>query len=150
MVFFSRRRRHTRCALVTGVQSWALPIYRPAPPPATHRIIAVGGRVGEWAGAALDSGALRPVDQPRREPKPDQRHRRTRDQIAQIMAAADARRDAHQRDDKLMNIQDEPAKAERAAKLAAQKLKQNPEPHAKTPTEEGHARPRPPQGNKGG
>src|SRR3546814_715966 len=26
-VFFSRRRRHTRCALVTGVQTCALPIY---------------------------------------------------------------------------------------------------------------------------
>src|SRR3546814_2968558 len=27
--FFSSRRRHTRCALVTGVQTCALPIYRP-------------------------------------------------------------------------------------------------------------------------
>src|SRR3546814_12753789 len=26
-VFFSSRRRHTRCALVTGVQTWALPIF---------------------------------------------------------------------------------------------------------------------------
>src|SRR3546814_8088418 len=26
-VFLSSRRRHTRCALVTGVQTWALPIY---------------------------------------------------------------------------------------------------------------------------
>src|SRR3546814_8647784 len=26
--FFSSRRRHTRCALVTGVQTWALPISR--------------------------------------------------------------------------------------------------------------------------
>src|SRR3546814_2910674 len=26
-VFFSRRRRHTRCALVTGVQTCALPIW---------------------------------------------------------------------------------------------------------------------------
>src|SRR3546814_19530524 len=31
--FFSSRRRHTRCALVTGVQTCALPIY-PAPRPA--------------------------------------------------------------------------------------------------------------------
>src|SRR3546814_5471771 len=31
--FFSSRRRHTRCALVTGVQTWALPIY----PPRQHR-----------------------------------------------------------------------------------------------------------------
>src|SRR3546814_9935078 len=28
--FFSSRRRHTRCALVTGVQTCALPIYRRA------------------------------------------------------------------------------------------------------------------------
>src|SRR3546814_1931729 len=27
-LFFSSRRRHTRCALVTGVQTCALPIYR--------------------------------------------------------------------------------------------------------------------------
>src|SRR3546814_14638751 len=29
MFFFSSRRRHTRCALVTGVQTCALPIYPP-------------------------------------------------------------------------------------------------------------------------
>src|SRR3546814_15187838 len=29
MFFFSSRRRHTRCALVTGVQTCALPIYLP-------------------------------------------------------------------------------------------------------------------------
>src|SRR3546814_20722203 len=29
-LFFSSRRRHTRCALVTGVQTCALPIYRRA------------------------------------------------------------------------------------------------------------------------
>src|SRR3546814_4728576 len=28
LCFFSSRRRHTRCALVTGVQTCALPIYR--------------------------------------------------------------------------------------------------------------------------
>src|SRR3546814_5701707 len=27
LFFFSSRRRHTRCALVTGVQKWALPIW---------------------------------------------------------------------------------------------------------------------------
>src|SRR3546814_2982131 len=31
--FFSSRRRHTRCALVTGVQTCALPIYRSPPIP---------------------------------------------------------------------------------------------------------------------
>src|SRR3546814_10753604 len=30
--FFSSRRRHTRCALVTGVQTCALPIWRPIRP----------------------------------------------------------------------------------------------------------------------
>src|SRR3546814_3878254 len=30
--FFSSRRRHTRCALVTGVQTCALPIWRTAAP----------------------------------------------------------------------------------------------------------------------
>src|SRR3546814_8390596 len=34
--FFSSRRRHTRCALVTGVQTCALPIY-PRRPPARRR-----------------------------------------------------------------------------------------------------------------
>src|SRR3546814_8066429 len=29
LFFFSSRRRHTRCALVTGVQTCALPIYLP-------------------------------------------------------------------------------------------------------------------------
>src|SRR3546814_6427455 len=32
--FFSSRRRHTRCALVTGVQTCALPIFSAAPVPA--------------------------------------------------------------------------------------------------------------------
>src|SRR3546814_9327642 len=32
--FFSSRRRHTRCALVTGVQTCALPIYAALQPPA--------------------------------------------------------------------------------------------------------------------
>src|SRR3546814_6302310 len=31
--FFSSRRRHTRCALVTGVQTCALPIYHAPPQP---------------------------------------------------------------------------------------------------------------------
>src|SRR3546814_9987431 len=52
-VFFSSRRRHTRCALVTGVQTWALPIY-----PGEH--------VGRGAIARQDRRALagrhRPAD----------------------------------------------------------------------------------------
>src|SRR3546814_13110335 len=35
--FFSSRRRHTRCALVTGVQTCALPICEPAPEDANPR-----------------------------------------------------------------------------------------------------------------
>src|SRR3546814_9588628 len=35
--FFSSRRRHTRCALVTGVQTCALPIYTPIPAFAPYR-----------------------------------------------------------------------------------------------------------------
>src|SRR3546814_4929638 len=31
LFFFSSRRRHTRCALLTGVQTFALPIYSPVP-----------------------------------------------------------------------------------------------------------------------
>src|SRR3546814_3595496 len=39
--FFSSRRRHTRCALVTGVQTCALPICcRPLPPPISTLITA--------------------------------------------------------------------------------------------------------------
>src|SRR3546814_4845087 len=34
IVFFSSRRRHTRCALVTGVQTCALPIWLPKDGPA--------------------------------------------------------------------------------------------------------------------
>src|SRR3546814_4140054 len=37
MFFFSSRRRHTRCALVTGVQTCALPIYLRALPEVLER-----------------------------------------------------------------------------------------------------------------
>src|SRR3546814_1737239 len=59
LFFFSSRRRHTRCALVTGVQTCALPIYparvlpafrprpRRAPPPCAD----------EGSGEALRRGA---------------------------------------------------------------------------------------------
>src|SRR3546814_2752036 len=50
--FFSSRRRHTRCALVTGVQTCALPIYRL--PPAARSI-----RYGCAVGVRLQS-----VDRP--------------------------------------------------------------------------------------
>src|SRR3546814_9124930 len=41
MFFFSSRRRHTRCALVTGVQTCALPIFEEA---------------GDWRKACGDTG----------------------------------------------------------------------------------------------
>src|SRR3546814_10765677 len=43
--FFSSRRRHTRCALVTGVQTCALPIYTAA---FTH----MGAEGANWTGQA--------------------------------------------------------------------------------------------------
>src|SRR3546814_10055630 len=45
--FFSSRRRHTRCALVTGVQTCALPIFGGAD------LAAVGIRAGSCIGAPL-------------------------------------------------------------------------------------------------
>src|SRR3546814_5025428 len=45
--FFSSRRRHTRCALVTGVQTCALPISWPGPPLAPIWILAL------WVGFIL-------------------------------------------------------------------------------------------------
>src|SRR3546814_2554515 len=47
--FFSSRRRHTRCALVTGVQTCALPIYRPDAP-VTQRDYLVDGELMNWDG----------------------------------------------------------------------------------------------------
>src|SRR3546814_4190417 len=42
LFFFSSRRRHTRCALVTGVQTCALPIFRklPFPPEQLYALVA--------------------------------------------------------------------------------------------------------------
>src|SRR3546814_19461120 len=43
VVFFSSRRRHTRCALVTGVQTCALPICLPArDAPRLVHLVAIG------------------------------------------------------------------------------------------------------------
>src|SRR3546814_3260818 len=53
MFFFSSRRRHTRCALVTGVQTCALPIY-----PAASLIVATDKKAGlylyDMKGAVVD------------------------------------------------------------------------------------------------
>src|SRR3546814_15171613 len=43
--FFSSRRRHTRCALVTGVQTCALPIYRMVRDHGRHVFFVVDGRL---------------------------------------------------------------------------------------------------------
>src|SRR3546814_6762817 len=42
MFFFSSRRRHTRCALVTGVQTCALPILREINPDARFYVAFIG------------------------------------------------------------------------------------------------------------
>src|SRR3546814_8770468 len=58
--FFSSRRRHTRCALVTGVQTCALPIYEAA----TVRLNApceVNGEIG--AIATIGNAIARPDPQ---------------------------------------------------------------------------------------
>src|SRR3546814_2970801 len=48
--FFSSRRRHTRCALVTGVQTCALPIYRPRFGIAAELRVDVGKGIAEQTG----------------------------------------------------------------------------------------------------
>src|SRR3546814_1861576 len=54
MFFLSSRRRHTICALVTGVQTCALPIF--------HDLLRRRARPGRRLGVALDAiGALRGV-----------------------------------------------------------------------------------------
>src|SRR3546814_4968258 len=50
LFFFSSRRRHTRCALVTGVQTCALPIYG-----ADYRTVTAKGYV---PALVLDDGAV--------------------------------------------------------------------------------------------
>src|SRR3546814_10729938 len=54
-VFFSSRRRNMRCALVTGVQTCALPISRRMAGPLDDRILD-GGPREEPIGIGLDTG----------------------------------------------------------------------------------------------
>src|SRR3546814_20626264 len=62
LFFFSSRRRHTRCALVTGVQTCALPIYWPV-------------LVLQCPGSARTPLLLRPHRPQRWETRPCRRHR---------------------------------------------------------------------------
>src|SRR3546814_17336333 len=76
MCFFSSRRRHTRCALVTGVQTCALPISNRAAPagdPATFRVH-IGGddctqpysasifNISEMSFGSLSANAIRELN----------------------------------------------------------------------------------------
>src|SRR3546814_7423121 len=54
--FFSSRRRHTRCALVTGVQTCALPIYLAQRGIAAIEPVVMGGGQRDRAGAAVRHG----------------------------------------------------------------------------------------------
>src|SRR3546814_5419573 len=73
MFFFSSRRRHTSCALVTGVQTCALPIFARAHLPVLGRSIRVEhwdnairqGRVAGQAMAGVEDAAA--TDLPRTE-----------------------------------------------------------------------------------
>src|SRR3546814_1817908 len=51
--FFSSRRRHTRCALVTGVQTCALPIFISNGDIADHLLV-----FGKWSGIDDPKGAI--------------------------------------------------------------------------------------------
>src|SRR3546814_3824473 len=66
--FFSSRRRHTRCALVTGVQTCALPILDLAPRQAllhaAGRHEAVGAAASRGAPAGAGQGDIAALEQP--------------------------------------------------------------------------------------
>src|SRR3546814_17977912 len=57
--FFSSRRRHTRCALVTGVQTCALPILPPPAPPVPGRGWTMSLRRRAQGNACTPSTAVR-------------------------------------------------------------------------------------------
>src|SRR3546814_20759892 len=56
--FFSSRRRHTRCALVTGVQTCALPILPPRPSPAAASALRVPDRYANAARASTPARSM--------------------------------------------------------------------------------------------
>src|SRR3546814_7682568 len=60
LFFFSSRIRHTRCALVTGVQTCALPIcegHGDRPPRAQGRVSRMAALVFDFTGGTLPEGA---------------------------------------------------------------------------------------------
>src|SRR3546814_10394989 len=80
--FFSSRRRHTRCALVTGVQTCALPISCPVSAttsfaarstPRASRIVASAGRSTARSGRSKERGMSRRRAALQREVLPDAR-----------------------------------------------------------------------------
>src|SRR3546814_12126719 len=64
LCFFSSRRRHTRCALVTGVQTCALPISSVAPKAFSMKrtILVVASAGGHWHQACQITEALPAAD----------------------------------------------------------------------------------------
>src|SRR3546814_6579817 len=69
MFFLSSRRRHTRCALVTGVQTCALPIS--GPEGAIHKLVSMRARQRASAAAMDLMGSLGPALDPLRTAKED-------------------------------------------------------------------------------
>src|SRR3546814_17199887 len=57
-LFVSSRRRHTRCALVTGVQTCALPISRPSLREAIQKLAAKGLLVSRHGGGTFVAESL--------------------------------------------------------------------------------------------
>src|SRR3546814_10388259 len=62
--FFSRRRRHTTCALVTGVQTCALPIFAGRLPSAQSGAAGAGRAGAGYAGAVWHGRGARPMMRP--------------------------------------------------------------------------------------
>src|SRR3546814_9283863 len=61
LFFFSSRRRHTRCALVTGVQTCALPIYSQRTIEGTDLLVAAG-RTPNTQGMGLEEAGIELTD----------------------------------------------------------------------------------------